>query len=144
MIWQGIKFAWQTWRNKRREERWSKMSTEVDVKLWKPKVSASKAAKAVALPVGVGMAVVGLLRVIFEDRWPLSAAQDIWLAGAIVTTISSAIGYFRDKKNHHGGGVFHTLTPEEQIAQSRGLAKMHDLAVAKRKGNADANKSEVD
>ena len=143
MIWQGIKFAWQTWRNKRREERWvKKMSTEV--RLWDAKTSASKAAKGVALPVGVGMAVVGLLRVIFGEKWPLSAAQDIWLAGAIVTTISSAIGYFRDKKNHHGGGVFHTLTPEEQIAQSRGLAKMHDLAVANRKEKADANKSEVD
>ena len=130
MITGAIKASWQTWRNKRREERWlNKMSN--DVQVWDASKTASKA-KAAAVPVGVAAAIVAMLRALLGEKLPWGPENDAWAAGILMTALSGLFAYVRDKRKHNGGAVFHTLTPEELYAQSAGLAKMHDLAEAKR------------
>lgn len=124
------KWIWKLWRMKRRAEKEVKRMS--NVQLWDASKSVSKA-KAAAVPVGVGAAVVALLRSLIGDSLPWEPAQDAWVATILVAALSYIWTYFRDKKKHGGGGVFHTLSPEQQAAQTAFLKQMHETAEAARK-----------
>ena len=127
--WQMIKIGWQVWRNKRRYERWQRMSNAG----WDKSVSVGKA-KAAAVPVGVGAAIVALLRSVVGEKLPWGPENDAWVAGVLMTVLAAGIAYVKNKMKHNGG-VFHTLTPEEQAAQTVFYNRVKAEAEAKRKEN---------